>query len=450
MMIKNSIGFKVTLAYLTGVIFSILLLVLIVIFLFFYAEDDIANLELSMIAKRHAESLRYDDSDTPIGFIDNDMYADWIYENLSQVISFRVLDERGEVILSSSITGYLWEESTIMRDSLPITLADTQNDDVFYSAIERIYKNNKEYIFQIAISRELYVFVNRCFAVPRVLAGIFIFSIILFFVFIICSGITLKWAMKPLRELSDNSMGISPTSIHERLRSDNVPVEVAPLVWSFNKVLDRVEHGFRSQQDFLARVAHELKTPLALIRAQIELERSSSIKAALLNDVEHMSRQVQQLIMLAEVSEIQNYNYQKLNAKELVSEVFYFLEPIAKSLGVNLSTVETSSLVINADKSACFILLKNLLENALQHSPSGTSIVVTLDKDFMRVRDFGSGISEENEKYIFNRFWRGEHRRDIGAGLGLSICKEIAQAHNFSIDFERENPGVSFLLRNVS
>lgn len=450
MMIKNSIGFKVTLAYLTGVIFSILLLVLIVIFLFFYAEDDIANLELSMIAKRHAESLRYDDSDTPIGFIDNDMYADWIYENLSQVISFRVLDERGEVILSSSITGYLWEESTIMRDSLPITLADTQNDDVFYSAIERIYKNNKEYIFQIAISRELYVFVNRCFAVPRVLVGIFIFSIILFFVFIICSGITLKWAMKPLRELSDNSMGISPTSIHERLRSDNVPVEVAPLVWSFNKVLDRVEHGFRSQQDFLARVAHELKTPLALIRAQIELERSSSIKAALLNDVEHMSRQVQQLIMLAEVSEIQNYNYQKLNAKELVSEVFYFLEPIAKSLGVNLSTVETSSLVINADKSACFILLKNLLENALQHSPSGTSIVVTLDKDFMRVRDFGSGISEENEKYIFNRFWRGEHRRDIGAGLGLSICKEIAQAHNFSIDFERENPGVSFLLRNVS
>jgi signal transduction histidine kinase len=99
-----------------------------------------------------------------------------------------------------------------------------------------------------------------------------------------------------------------------------------------------------------------------------------------------------------------------------------------------------------ADKGALFTLLKNLLENAIQHAPAGTEVVLTLSADSLTVRDFGPGVAEDELSQLFNRFWRGEHRRDIGAGLGLAICQEIAVTHHWTLSVYKAEPGLSFIL----
>jgi signal transduction histidine kinase len=244
-----------------------------------------------------------------------------------------------------------------------------------------------------------------------------------------------------------SAAAIAPRSIHARLQVDGVPSEIVPLVESFNRVLERLEHGFRIQQEFLATAAHELKTPLALIRAQIELSESGVGRESLLKDVEHMARQVQQLLHLAEASEVQNYSFKEVDVQEVVKEGVTYLERMAKAAGVHLSVqLHGEAVHWTADRGALFTVLKNLMENAIQHAPRGTKVAVEVGAEAMAVRDWGPGADPAQLSMMFTRFWRGPHRRDHGAGLGLAICQEIAQAHGWKLSAEDAEPGMRFLL----
>jgi signal transduction histidine kinase len=99
-----------------------------------------------------------------------------------------------------------------------------------------------------------------------------------------------------------------------------------------------------------------------------------------------------------------------------------------------------------ADRSALFTLLKNLLENAIQHAPRGTEVRMHVSAGALRVRDWGPGVDREQLPHLFTRFWRGPHRRDHGAGLGLTICQEIARAHGWMLSAKRAEPGLLFEL----
>jgi signal transduction histidine kinase len=278
-------------------------------------------------------------------------------------------------------------------------------------------------------------------------AGITVFSIVLLFVFGGCAYVTLGYTLRPLRDVSASAAAISPRSIHARLQLRGVPSEVAPLVESFNRTLERLEHGFRVQQEFLATAAHELKTPLALIRAQIELSDAGADRDALLKDVEHMTRQVQQLLLLAEASEVQNYAFAPVDVRDVTNEVVAYLERMAQAAGVRVSAPDRSEAVQwLADRGPLFTLLKNLIENAIQHAPRGSEIKVEISDESLTVRDWGPGLEPEQLSNMFARFWRGEHRRDDGAGLGLAICQEIARAHGWMLSAHRAEPGLRFLL----
>jgi two-component system sensor histidine kinase QseC len=89
-----------------------------------------------------------------------------------------------------------------------------------------------------------------------------------------------------------------------------------------------------------------------------------------------------------------------------------------------------------------FTLLKNLLENAIQHAPAKTEVCVATSGDELTVRDLGPGVDPEQLAQLFGRFWRGAHRRDHGAGLGLAICQAIALAHGWLLTAERAEPGL--------
>jgi signal transduction histidine kinase len=102
-----------------------------------------------------------------------------------------------------------------------------------------------------------------------------------------------------------------------------------------------------------------------------------------------------------------------------------------------------------ADRSALFTLLKNLLENAIQHAPAKTVIDVDIQNHAVSVRDRGPGVDAKQLPLLFERFWRAAHRRDHGAGLGLAICQEIALAHGWHLTVQRAEPGLRFLLSDA-
>ncbi|WP_226251338.1 sensor histidine kinase [Halomonas sp. SBBP1] len=99
-----------------------------------------------------------------------------------------------------------------------------------------------------------------------------------------------------------------------------------------------------------------------------------------------------------------------------------------------------------ADRGACFTLLKNLLENAIQHAPEQTLVSMEIQGNTITVLDRGPSVEPEQLSLLFSRFWRGAHRRDHGAGLGLAICQEIALAHGWTLTAHNAHPGLTMTL----
>lgn len=435
----NRLSVRVLLAYVAGAAVSIGVIVLGAAVLLALKGDTVADVDVASRADDLAGMLRFDGHGRPIGLDDSEGESSWLYDSLKQETAYRVLDASGSVVLSSAAGDAFWPTNgTVQRESF-----EFQHDGVFMRGATAVVEHEgRTWFLQYAISARFRDLLYH-FAVPFTGTGITLFSLVLLFVFGACVYATLQYALKPLQDLSNAAAAIAPHSLRARLPTDTVPTEIAPLVDSFNRVLERVEHGYRIQQEFLATAAHELKTPLALIRVQIELTEESDDRRTLLSDVEHMTRQVQQLLLLAEASERENYSFAVVDARDVALEAASYLRRMADASGVRLITPgPVPQMTWCADRGALFTLLKNMLENAIQHAPAGTEVQVEVSATTLSVRDWGPGVSEEHLPKLFARFWRGAHRRDHGAGLGLAICQEIARAHGWTLSAQRAEPGL--------
>ncbi len=177
------------------------------------------------------------------------------------------------------------------------------------------------------------------------------------------------------------------------------------------------------------------------------LEEGRNDREALLSDVEYMTRQVQQLLLLAEASEAHNYQFSVVRMQDIAHEASTYLQRMAEAADVHLTVLAADQEVTwKADRGACFTLLKNLLENAIQHAPEQTLVSMEIQGNIITVRDRGPGVEPEQLALLFSRFWRGAHRRDHGAGLGLAICQEIAMAHGWELSAHNAHPGLIMTL----
>ena len=444
---RNSLSLKVALAYVAGVLLSIALCVAAAVAVL--QGNVLARMDQAELAQDMAAKIRFDGHGRPIGFDAGEADMAWVYESLQRETSYRILDEAGNVAFLSSPAAKLWPATTEVR-RLAQGRFDFKHDEVaMYGATVPIAHGGRNWYLQVAVSTRLMNLLHRV-ALPLVVAGIAVFSIVLLVTFGLCAYLTLRYTLKPLRDVSESAAAISPRSMHARLATEAIPWEMAPLVESFNRVLERLEQGYRVQQEFLGNAAHELKTPLALIRAQIELGADSADdRASLLSDVEYMTRQVQQLLLLAEASEVHNYSFTEIRVQDLAHEAAAYLQRMAEATQV-LVTVSAADADVQwrADRGALFTLLKNLVENAIQHAPPNTAVGVEIRREAITVRDAGPGVDATLLPQLFQRFWRGAHRRDHGAGLGLAICQEIALAHGWRLTVERAEPGLRFRLSN--
>lgn len=443
----NSLSLKVVGAYLVGVVLSILLIGLgLVALLTFSAE--VLEKRVAWQAEKLVAHLRFDAAGTPVGLRPNEHGLDWIYRSFGEDVAYRLLDASGHVALYSPAGESFWSSSGPPGLHLERGHFGFERDGVaFHVATEPVQHGGQTWFLQYAVSLRAADLFQAVFALPFMGAGIALFSVILLVVFGACAYVTIRRTFRPLRELSASAAAISPRSLHARLQTEGVPMEVAPLVESFNRALGRLEHGYRVQQEFLAAAAHELKTPLALIHLQVERSKAGVDRDSLLQDVEHMTRQVQQLLLLAEASEVQNFRFEPVEIMSVAREVAGYLQRMAEAAEVRLELcsgpVQPTWL---ADRGAFFTLLKNLLENAIQHAPRNSVVSIDADMGSLNVRDWGPGADEEQLSRMFVRFWRGEHRRDHGAGLGLAICQEIAVAHGWTLAAQRAEPGLRFVL----
>ena len=446
---RRSLGGRLLVTYLAGLLVSVLVISSAVLLKLTFATDAMSEHALEGQARWLERGLRFDASGQPVGVTGEADRLQWVFDALPYDLKYRVLDAEGRVLLSSETDvrplALAGQPFDAQRRRLEIDLGNGRSLQVLTMPIERA---GRMFYVQAARSERAAPVIDekmRDASVKLLKSGVFSTVVVSLLVLAAALWFTLRRVLQPLRQASAAAADIGPRSIGTRLETQKLPTELVPMVDAFNQALDRLEHGYRVQQDFLASAAHELKTPLALIRAQVELEESDKIdRQSLLRDIDFMARQVQQLLQLAEVSEPRNYVFEPVDVESVAGEVTGYLGRLAERRAVRLEldlAAPAGPLQLQADRSALFILLKNLVENAVQHTPAGAAVRVRADADGVIVQDEGSGIADDHFAKLFTRFWRGPQRRDEGAGLGLAICQEIAAAHGWQLTARNSSEG---------
>lgn len=227
------------------------------------------------------------------------------------------------------------------------------------------------------------------------------------------------------------------------IRDSNTPYEVRPLVHAMNDLLSRLSAALAAQQRFIADAAHQLRTPVAALKTQTELalrQVSDGEAKASLQQVhaaaDHAARLVNQLLTLAraEPGSHRSVMRERINLAALARETTVEWVPRALNRAIDLGFDDASvDAEISGDPFLARELLNNLIDNALNYTPSGGHVTVRVFKDdilaILEVEDDGYGIPEEDRERVFERFYRSAGGPPAGCGLGLSIVREIAQGH---------------------
>jgi signal transduction histidine kinase len=254
---------------------------------------------------------------------------------------------------------------------------------------------------------------------------------------LVIGALTLQDGLKPLQRLARAAAGITPTASERRLPLHGLPRELAPLVGAINAALDRLDEGVRAQRDFTADAAHQLRTPLAILMAHLDTLGNRSEAAALRDDVARMSRLVEQLLQVAELEALTLKPDERADLSQLAVEVAEVLAPLALARRRDIAVIGGEAPVfVHGNHDSLHQALRNLAENALNHTREGTAVEITVEAAPPRlsVRDHGPGVAAIDRDKLFKRFWRADRTSGRGAGLGLAIVQRIAAAHGARVE----------------
>ena len=282
----------------------------------------------------------------------------------------------------------------------------------------------------------------------------------------VCTYFLTKKALTPLQKLTSEVSQIQAQNLSTQLAVPNSKDEIAQLTSSFNEMLARLDNAFSTQKQFSANAAHELRTPLAVLQTNLEVfEKKQEPEMVeyrqLFTMIKEQTARLSQLVgTLLDMTNLKSVpRTDHVSLEELVDEVFCDLDPVAEKAGISIHFDDSSSQdwhtdVHTPDASALnnnirnitgsYVLLYravyNLVENAIKYNrPNGSVTVSVKEKNgqaMILVKDTGIGISPENQKKIFDPFFRVDKSRSRtfgGAGLGLALVWEIAALHGGSV-----------------
>lgn len=261
--------------------------------------------------------------------------------------------------------------------------------------------------------------------------------------------------LRPLRDLSETAQSIGETDLTRRIPVEGND-EIASLGETFNAMLDRLEGAFATQRRFADDAGHELRTPITVIRGNLELmgddpEDRAQTVALVMTELDRMTRIVDDLLVLAKVDQTDYIHRHPFDLTAFMDDV------LAKARLLDdrpWSLADSPDVVVDGDEQWLTQAVMNLARNAVEHTPAGTPVRLgaeVADGDVVLwVHDDGPGIPDEGREHLFERFARGAEgkRSTQGAGLGLSIVRAIAEGHGGQVEVESEpGAGTTFRIR---
>ncbi len=258
-------------------------------------------------------------------------------------------------------------------------------------------------------------------------------------------------ALKPLRAFTSQVEQVQPNNLSDMKLSEEVLPEFRQFSRSFNRMLDRLDGGFSAQRQFTGNAAHELRTPLALMQAQLELFSAEHPKVLpetadflrlLREQTERMAQMTKTLLEMSELRTVPCDD--RIELAPMIEEIFADLAPLAEKSGITLECAGNGT-VTGSDTLVCRMLF-NLTENAIRYNRPGGKVRITVTDEesrlVIRVADTGCGIPEQYRESIFQPFFRvdkSRSRENGGVGLGLSLVWEIAALHGGEVRVEESS-----------
>jgi len=257
-------------------------------------------------------------------------------------------------------------------------------------------------------------------------------------------------ALAPIDKITNTAHRISIEDLSARLNLPDSGDEVSRLANTFDEMLARLESGVARERQFTADASHELRTPLTVMQTILgfvqegerPVEEYSQALDDLAEETDRLQGLVEDLLQLARGEKGLELHREEIDLALLLGDVADSLRPLAANKRLSLSCDLPPSLVVSGDTDQLIRLIVNLLDNAIKYTEQGTITVSAHEQDgyaCIRVADTGIGISSEHLPHIFERFYRVESARSSnGAGLGLSIARQIVQAHGGRLEVRSE------------
>ena len=268
----------------------------------------------------------------------------------------------------------------------------------------------------------------------------------------VCTYFLTKKTLTPLQKLTSEVSQIQAQNLSTQLAVPNSKDEIAQLTSSFNEMLARLDNAFSTQKQFSANAAHELRTPLAVLQTNLEVfEKKQEPEMVeyrqLFTMIKEQTARLSQLVgTLLDMTNLKSVpRTDQVTLEELVDEVFCDLDPVAEKAGISIHFNDSANQDSHTDVTGSYVLLYravyNLVENAIKYNrPNGSVTVSVKEKNgqaMILVKDTGIGISPENQKKIFDPFFRVDKSRSRamgGAGLGLALVDSIAKEHGGTVN----------------
>ncbi|MGF0343645.1 ATP-binding protein [Rhodococcus sp. IEGM1300] len=267
--------------------------------------------------------------------------------------------------------------------------------------------------------------------------------LILFPVLLLVVGDLVRKLFRPIATLSAEIDQRDQQALHP-IDENHLPTEIRPFVVAINRLLKRVAQAMETQRRFIADAAHELRSPMTALSLQAERLSSKEMSASahecflpLSEGIERSRKLIEQLLTLAAAQSIAQRSQTSVSVHEVFRRVLEDLLPLAEHKGIDIGVESTEDVQVTLNEMDLFILVKNLVDNAIRYTPAGgrVDLRVELDREtvILEIKDSGPGISVQEQPLVFDPFYRTLGTNEAGSGLGLSIVTAIADRTGASI-----------------
>jgi two-component system sensor histidine kinase QseC len=403
-----------------------------------YAGKVVKN-SMKEISIDMADSL-YKNSNGNIALDDSQVLLKWGFDAFYSHMAYRLIDvDKQTVVLFSApeaTKGFILDGISL---NIPMKFSRLEHINASLYRME-VTLDESRYYFDFARNDRVRELINEAVGPAMIRVGT-TFIIIAFLLFISVSFVAIRLIVKPASLLTHQIEEIKPEDLEKRIAIIDVPRELLPIANAMNDALERVENSFEQQKRFIADAAHELRTPLTIFLNRLELKiPASSAKNELINDAQYISRIVEQLLDLSRAQNMSDQKITEIKLVDIAKSVCLHLASLAVDKEQDLEFVDNNEASeISVDEGELTVVIKNLLENAIKHSPIGAKIKVSVEGKSLIVEDSGKGVPLVYQNQIFERFWRENQSDRTGSGLGLAITTELLSHYGASIKMSNES-----------